>query len=177
MDQLVYAISSMLHAAELGCRGFFLYDEGLLPIARKMREDGTLPPEIKFKISANLSIANASALKFWFEKLGPLDSINPVRDLTLPMISALREVTNNPLDVHIFWSNTLARTLDAPEIVRIAAPVYLKNFWSGPGIGVEDRLSQSISVVEWISKQYPHAKQTQSGAKDLCIPAKPGTKW
>ena len=177
MDQMVYAISSMLHAAELGCRGFFLYDEGLLPIACKMRSDRKLPPETKFKISANLSIANASASRFWFEKLGPQDSINPVRDLTLPMISALREVTSNPLDAHIFWSNTLARTLEAPEIVRIASPVYLKNSRSGPGIGLEDRLAQSTCLVEWIQKQYPQAKQSKAGAKDLCIPARPGTKW
>jgi hypothetical protein len=177
MDQIAYTIRSMLRAAELGCRGFFLYDEGLLPIACKMRGDGRLPPETKFKISANLSVANASAIKFWFDKLGPQDTINPIRDLTLPMISEMRQVTNNALDMHIFWSNTLARTMEAPEIVRITSPVYFKNSRSGPGIGLEDRLAQSICLVELIEKQYPKAKQSKPGAKDLCVPASPSAKW
>ena len=67
--------------------------------------------------------------------------------------------------------------MEAPEIVRVAAPVYFKNSKSGPGVGVEDKLLQSICLVELIGKQYPQAKQTKAGAKDLCIPAKPGTKW
>ena len=177
MDQIVYTIRSMMRAAELGCRGFLLYDEGLLPIACKMRRDGRLPPETKFKISANLSIANASAIRFWFGLLGPQDTINPVRDLTLPMISAMREVTDNPLDIHIFWGNSIARTMDAPEIVRVGSPVYFKNAWFGPGITFEDHLFQAVCALEMVEKNYPDAKQSKPGARDLCVPASPGARW
>lgn len=176
MDQLVYAIRSMLRAAELGCRGFLLYDEGLLPIACTMRMDGGLPAETKFKISANLSVANASAIKFWFDLLGPHDTINPVRDLTLPMMSAMRQVTNNPLDIHIFWRNIIARTMDAPEIVRVASPVYFKNARFGPGVTVEERLLQAVCAVEMVHKYYPDAKQSKPHAKDMCVPVASGRK-
>ncbi len=177
MDQVVYTIRDMLRAAELGCRGFLMYDEGILPIALKMRTDGKLPPETKFKISANVSIANASAIRFWFNILGPQDSINPVRDLTLPMMSAMRKVTDNPLDIHIFWSSTLARTMDAPEIVRVASPVYFKNARGGTGVTTEERLMQAICAADMVRKYYPEAKQSKPNAKGLAVPAAPGAVY
>lgn len=176
MDQVVHTIRDMLRAAELGCRGFLMYDEGLLQIALKMRREGKLPPETKFKISANLSVANASAIKFWFNMLGPQDSINPVRDLTLPMMSAMREVTDNPLDIHIFWSNSLARTMDTPEIVRVASPVYFKNSRGGPGMTTEERLMQAMCAVDMVRRYYPEAMQSRPGAKGLAVPAPQGAK-
>lgn len=170
MDQVLNAIRSMLRAAELGCRGFLMYDEGLLLVALRMREDGKLPPETKFKISANMSVANAAAVKFWFDLLKGQDEINPIRDLTLPMISAMRQVTDNPLDLHIFHGTKIARIMDAPEIVRVGSPVYLKNARFGPGLTVEDRTLQCFRVIETITKYYPDAKQSKPGAKGLAIP-------
>jgi len=177
MDRLVNTIRSMLRAAELGCRGFLMYDEGLLMVALRMREDGKLPPETKFKISANNSIANPAAIKLWFDLLKAQDEINPVRDLTLPMIAAMRQVVDNTLDLHIFFGTSIARIMDAPEIVRVGAPVYLKNARFGAGITTEDRTLQCFRVIETIKKYYPEAKQSQPGAKGLAIPAKPIAKW
>jgi hypothetical protein len=176
MDQVVYTIQSMLRAAELGCRGFLMYDEGVLLIALKMRREGYLPTETKFKISANVSVANAAAIKFWFDLLDVQDEINPIRDLTLPMISAMRQVVDNPLDLHIFHRVTVARIMDAAEIVRVGSPVYLKNARFGPGLTVEDRALQCFRVVEAINKQFPEARQSKPGAKGLAIPVKPSTK-
>lgn len=176
MDQVTYTIESMLRAVELGCRGFLMYDEGMLMIVLKMREDGKLPPETKFKISANISVANAAAVKFWFSLLNPQDEINPIRDLTLPMMAAMRQVTNNALDLHIFHRTTVARIMDAPDIVRVSSPVYLKNARFGAGITAEDRAVQCCRVIETIKKYYPEAKQSKPNAKGLAIPVKPGTK-
>ncbi len=170
MDNVLYTIDSLLRASELGCRGFLMYDEGVLMIALKMRKDGKLPPETKFKISANVSVANAAAVKFWFDLLGPQDEINPVRDLTLPMIAAMRQVTDQPFDIHVFHRTTVARTMEAPEIVRVGSPVYLKNARFGPGLGVEDRAMQCFRAIETIKKQFPEAKQSAAGAKGLAIP-------
>lgn len=170
MDNVRYTIEHMLRASALGCRGFLMYDEGVLLIALRMRKEGTLPPETKFKISANVSVANAAAIKFWFELLGPQDEINPVRDLTLPMIAAMRQVTDRPLDIHIFHRSTVARTMEAPEIVRVGAPLYLKNARSG---GIEERVLQCFRVIDTLRKQRPDAKQSAPGAKDLAIPAEP----
>jgi hypothetical protein len=177
MDQLVYTVHSMLNAAELGCRGFLMYDEGILMTALKMRKEGMLPPKTKFKVSANISVANAAAIKFWFDMLDQQDAINPVRDLPLPMISAMRQVADNPLDVHMFHRHTVARIMEAPEIVRVGAPLYLKNARFGPGITVEDRALMCCRIVEEITKQYPEARQSKPGAEDMALPAEPYTKW
>jgi hypothetical protein len=173
LDNLRYAVDEMLRASELGCRGFLMYDEGLLLIALRMRADGVLPSDTKFKISANVSIANAAAVRFWFDRLGAQDEINPVRDLTLPMIAAMRQVTDHPLDIHVFHRTTVARTMEAAEIVRIAAPVYLKNARFGQGVDLEQRMRQSVRVVDAIRRQRPEARQSTPGAKDLVVPAEP----
>jgi hypothetical protein len=138
-----------------------------------MRADGVLPSDTKFKISANVSIANAAAVRFWFDRLGAQDEINPVRDLTLPMIAAMRQVTDHPLDIHVFHRTTVARTMEAAEIVRIGAPVYLKNARFGQGVDLEQRMRQSVRVVDAIRRQRPEARQSTPGAKDLVVPAEP----
>ena len=176
MDQVLRATRSMLRAAELGCRGFILYDEGLLAVAVKMRRDKQLPPETKFKISSNLCIANPAAVQFWADFLAPHDGINPIRDLTLPMIAAIRAVTPISLDLHILWRGKIARIMEAPDIVRIAAPVYLKNAF-GTQLSPEERCKYGLQVVQTIQRYYPAAQQSAPGARDLAIPAKPGNGW
>jgi hypothetical protein len=170
MDNVASTLESMLRASELGCRGFLMYDEGVLSVALKMRRDGGLPRNTKFKISANVSIGNAAALKFWCDILEPQDEINPVRDLTLPMIAAMRQVTSHAIDIHIFHRSTVSRIMEAPEIVRVGAPVYLKNARFGPGITVEDRTLQCFRVIETLRKRSPDSKQSVAGAKGLAIP-------
>jgi len=170
MDNVAYTVESMLRAAELGCRGFLMYDEGVLLVALKMRGEGRLPAETRFKLSSNVSVANAAAVRFWFDILGPQDEINPVRDLTLPMMAAMRKVTDHAIDVHVFHRAAVSRIMEAPEIVRVAAPVYLKNSRSGPGIGVEEKTLQCFRVIEAIRRRSPEARQSAAGAQGLAIP-------
>jgi hypothetical protein len=176
MEQVFLATRSMVRTAELGCRGFILYDEGLLAVALRMRKDGKLPPETKFKLSSNLCIANPASVQFWANALGPHDGINPIRDLTLPMIAAIRAATDTSLDLHILWRGKIARIMEAPDIVRIGAPVYLKNAF-GTQLPTEERCKYGMQVVKVIHRYYPSAKQSEPGAKDLAVPAKPGTRW
>jgi hypothetical protein len=173
MDNVGYTIERMLRASALGCRGFLMYDEGVLLIALKMRRAGTLPADCKFKISANVSVANAAAVKFWFDLLGPDDEINPVRDLTLPMIAAMRQVTGQPLDVHVFHRTSVARTMEVAEIVRVGSPVYLKNARFGHGVTLEDRVVQGFRAIDTLRTQLADARQSGPGARGLAIPAAP----
>ena len=177
MDQLVNTIQSMFRAIEMGCRGFLMYDEGLLYIASKMRKEEIIPSNTKFKISANVSVANASSMRFWFNMLEPGDSINPVRDLTFPMIVAIRDITDNPMDLHICWRTNLVRIMDAPELVRLSAPCYLKNARSGSGVSFEERFLLGVRIVENINKYFPEAKQSKPGAKGFALPVKPSSKY
>jgi hypothetical protein len=176
MEQVFLATQSMVRAAELGCRGFILYDEGLLAVALKMRRDRKLPPATKLKLSSNLCIANPAAVQFWADLLAPHDGINPIRDLTLPMIAAIRAVTHVSLDLHLLWRGKIARIMEAPDIVRIAAPVYLKNAF-GTQLSPEERCKYGLQVVQTINRYYPAAQQSAPGALDLAVPEKPGNRW
>jgi len=177
MDMLVRTIADMMRAIELGCRGFLLYDEGAMLVCSKLRQEKLIPPEITFKISADISVSNPLAFKFWIEKaeLGSKDSINPVRDLTLPMLAAMRAVSGQPMDIHAYWSTSISRTLDTPEIVRVAAPVYFKISRFGPGVTLEEKVLQGLRVIETIQRYYPEAKQSQYRARGSVLPAKPHT--
>ena len=173
MDMLVRNIADMMRCIELGCRGFLVYDEGMILAVSKLRQDGVIPSETTFKLSANVSVSNPLAFKFWVEKAGlmPNDSLNPIRDMTLPMLAAMRAVTTQPMDVHAYWGTSIARTLDTPEILRVAAPVYFKVAVFGPGVTVQDKFMQALRVVETIKRYYPEARQSVKHAEGMVLPA------
>ncbi|MEM2687836.1 MAG: peptidase, partial [Thermoproteota archaeon] len=127
MEQVVRAVEDVKRAVELGCRGILVYDEGLLWLLNEMRKDGELPKDLSFKLSAHCGHGNPVSFKV-LEMLGA-DSINPVRDLTLPMIAAIRQAVKVPIDVHVdnpASTGGMIRTYEAPEMVRIGAPIHLK---------------------------------------------------
>jgi len=180
MEQVLRGIEDIKRGYELGCRGFLLYDEGMLWLANEMRKDGALPSDIIFKTSAHMGHCNPCSFRL-LESLGA-DSINPVRDLQLPMIAALRAAVRVPIDVHTDnppGSGGFIRVYEAPEIVRVAAPVHLKTGNSvvsahGQITSASDgkkMAEQASIVVEMVSRYYPEAKQSPRGSSDLHIPA------
>jgi hypothetical protein len=127
MEQVLRGIEDIKRGYDVGIRGFLIYDEGMLWVVNEMRKDGALPKEIHFKCSAHLGHCNPASFKV-LENLGA-DTINPVRDLQIPMIAALRAAVKVPIDVHTDnppGSGGFIRVYEAPEIVRVAAPVYIK---------------------------------------------------
>ena len=180
VEQVLRAIEDIKRGYDLGVRGFLVYDEGMLWLAGKMRKDGALPKEIKFKASAHLGHCNPCSFKL-LEDLGA-DSINPVRDLPISMIAALRAAVKVVLDVHTDnppASGGFIRVYEAPEIVRVAAPVHCKtgnSVVAGHGMLTSSNdamrmADQASIVVEMINKYYPEAKQSPKGSSDLNIPA------
>jgi hypothetical protein len=179
MEQVLRAIEDIKRGYDCGCRGFLIYDEGMLWLIGQMRKDGALPKDIIFKLSAHLGQANPCAFKL-LESLGA-NSINPVRDLQIPMIAALRAAIKTPLDIHTDnppGSGGFIRVYEAPEIVRVAAPVHCKtgnSVVSGHGqlTSASDgrkMADQAAIVVEMVSKYYPEAKQSPKGSSDLHLP-------
>jgi hypothetical protein len=179
MEQVLRAVEDVKRGIDIGGRGFLIYDEGMLWLLNQMRQDGELPSDIVFKTSAHLGHCNPVSFKV-LESLGA-DSINPVRDLQLPMMAALRAAVKAPLDLHTDnppASGGFIRVYEAPEIARIAAPVHLKTGNSVVGAhgqittaadGV--RMAQQASiVVEMVSKYYPELKQSERGSADLKLP-------
>lgn len=126
-DNLVYAIEDVKRAVELGIRGILLYDEGLLFILNKMRLMDEIPKNTHFKVSAHMGHGNpASALML--QEIGA-NSINPVRDLQINMLSSIRQTIDVPLDIHTEnpkSSGGFIRHYEVPNIIKVSAPVYLK---------------------------------------------------
>lgn len=179
MDQVVRAVEDVKRATELGIRGILVYDEGCLWLLNQMRKDGEIPKDTVFKLSAHCGHGNPVSFKV-LEMLGA-DSINPVRDLSLPMISALRQTVNVPIDIHVDNPKStggMLRTYEAPEMVRIGAPIHLKTGNSAlvtHGLpttakeGVQMAI-QAVLVYRMVKKHYPEAVQTKKGARGLAIP-------
>jgi hypothetical protein len=178
VEQLVRAIEDVKRGVDLGVRGFLIYDEGMLWVVTQMRKDGELPADVIFKVSAHCGHSNPAAFKV-LENMGA-DSINPVRDLQLPMIAALRAAITTPIDCHTDnppASGGFVRTYEAPEIARIASPVHLKTGNSvvaahGQLTTAENgkRMAEQVSlVVEMVNRFFPEGKQTEAGSESLHI--------
>jgi hypothetical protein len=178
-EQIVRAIEDVKRIAEIGCRGVLVYDEGLLWVLNEMGKAGHIPEDMHFKNSAHNGQGNPASFKL-MEDLGA-NSINPVRDLSLPMLAALRQTVKVPLDLHTDnppGSGGFIRVYEAPEMVRVAAPVYLKtgnSCVSGHGQlttasnGI-DMARQASIVVEMVKRYYPEAVQSEKGTVDQHVP-------
>ena len=179
MEQVVRAVEDVKRIAEVGGRGVLVYDEGLLWVLNEMRKAGELPKNMHFKLSAHVGHGNPASFKM-LQDLGA-DSINPVRDLSLPMIAALRATVHVPLDVHTDnppGSGGFIRVYEAPEMVRVASPIHLKtgnSVVAGHGQlttaknGV-DMARQAAIVKEMVERYYPEAIQSKAGTPDMAIP-------
>ncbi len=136
MDQLVYALEDVRRACSLGIRSVLVADEGLLWLVSRMREAGELPAELVIKVSVQMGAANPVSIML-VERFGA-DTYNIPTDLSLPQIAAVRMILSLPLDMYIEVPDDFGgfvRYYEAPEIVRIAAPVYLKlGLRNAPGI-------------------------------------------
>ncbi|HEY0260001.1 MAG TPA: U32 family peptidase [Lacisediminihabitans sp.] len=126
-DALRTAVDDVAHAVDLGVRGFLVFDEGLLSVLSDLRAAGHLPAEIRLKASSNMGAANPAHARV-LAQIGA-DSVNLQRDLDVRMIAAVRASTDAALDLHTdnpASTGGFVRGYDVPEIVRVAAPVYLK---------------------------------------------------
>lgn len=178
-EQLIRAIEDIKRGISFGCMGFLVYDEGLLSVLGNMRRDGLIPPGVKFKFSAHCGQGNPASARL-IESLGA-NSFNPVRDLELPMIAAIRKTINIPLDVHIDnppASGGFIRTYEAPELVRIGAPIHLKagnSVLPAHGTLPSEKEGKKMAEQPWlvmnmVRKYYPDARQSKPGAEGIAVP-------
>ncbi len=174
-EQIIRAIEDVKRAAAFGCQSFLLYDEGLLWVLNEMRKQGELSSNVKLKISAHTGHGNPCAAKV-LENLG-VNSFNPVRDLQLPMLSALRQAINIPIDLHTenpASSGGFIRHYEVPEMIRITAPLYLKtggsvaktHGWDTTAAEAKQRAKQVNLVKGVIDRYYPEATSSMRGSID-----------
>jgi hypothetical protein len=172
-DQIIRAIEEVKRASKLGCRSFLVYDEGSLWILNKAREEGEIPKESKFKISAHCGHGNPCSAKL-IEMIGA-NSFNPVRDIQLQMLGAIREAIDIPIDVHTenpTSSGGFIRHYEVPEMIRVAAPIYLKtggsvaqnHSWETTDSDAKKRAKQVSLVKRMIETYYPEAICSKKGS-------------
>ena len=165
-DQIVRAIEDVKRAAKLGCRSFLVYDEGCLWVLNEARKGGEIPEECKFKVSAHCGHGNPCSARL-LESIGA-NSLNPVRDIQLQMLAAIRQAIDIPIDVHTenpVSSGGFIRHYEVPEMIRVAAPIYLKtggsvaktHSWETSDADARKRAKQVRLVQRVIDQYYPEA--------------------
>ena len=121
------AIDDIRRAADHGIRSVLISDVGLLSVFGRMRAAGDLPGDMQAKISVMLPISNPGTAQLLVE-LGA-DTLNLQTDLSLSQIAEIRAAVDVPLDLYVEAPDNLGgfvRLSELPEIVRIAAPTYIK---------------------------------------------------
>ena len=178
-DNLVYGIEDVKRACRLGVRGVLLYDEGLLWVLNKMRGEGELPENLHFKLSAHAGHSNAASAKL-LEENG-LDSLNPVRDLQIPMIASIRDAVDLAIDLHTENPKSTGgfiRHYEVPQIIKAASPVYLKtggsvaanHNWDTTEKEAVARIKQVMLVKRMIDEYYSDAIVSPDKSDDLAVP-------
>lgn len=179
MESIISAVDDVRRAADLGVRGFLVYDEGLLMLLSKLRSAGELPASTVLKVSVHMGCANPLSARV-YQDLGA-DSINPIPDLDLGMMSSMRAAVTCPLDL---FSDTaeeaggFLRTHEVPEFVRVASPIYLKcGAISQPrqnhlpsDTELRERVRQAACVVETLARHELADAQVSATERTLGLP-------
>jgi len=184
-DNISYHIADMMRNIEAGFRGFLVYDEGVLFIINKMRQEGFIPQETIFKFSVFGGYCSAAGAKV-IESMG-INSLNPLSDVSLPILASIRKTVDIPLDIYVIIVDAFGgmfRAYEAPEIARIASPCYFK---IEPGTSeadiykpwveeawhqnhVRQKIKMASIVQEIMERHAPELKTSEKGAKDLVLP-------
>lgn len=173
-EQIVRAIEDVKRAATIGCRGFLVYDEGCLWILNEMRKVGEIPMDCHFKVSAHTGFANPCSA-YLLESIGA-DSLNPVRDIQLQMLAAIRQAVNVPIDIHTENPKSTGgfiRHYEVPDFIRVASPIYLKtggsvaqtHSWESTTEDAKKRAKQVSLVKRVIDAYFPEAIWSAKGYK------------
>jgi hypothetical protein len=126
-DGLAACVAEARRAATLGIRGLLVADVGVLALLGELRASGELPRNLVLKTSVLLPAANPVTARE-LARLGA-DTINVATDLSPAQLGEVRAAVSVPLDVYVEVPDDqggFVRFYEVPEIVRTAAPVYVK---------------------------------------------------
>ncbi len=110
-----------------GIRSYLVADIGVLATLGRMRGAGDLPPDLVLKTSVLLPCANPQTARA-LEDMGAT-TINVSTDLSAGELAELRGGCAAPLDVYVEVPDDqggFVRFYEVPEMIRVAAPVYVK---------------------------------------------------
>jgi hypothetical protein len=184
-DNISYHIADMMRNIEAGFRGFLVYDEGVLFIVNKMRQEGLIPKDTIFKFSVFGGYCSPAGAKV-IESMG-VNSMNPLSDISLPILGSIRRAVKIPLDIYVIIVDAFGgmfRAYEAPEIARVGSPCYFK-FEPGtseadiykPWISeswhqglIREKVKIASIVMEIMERHAPNLKISARGPDDLALP-------
>jgi hypothetical protein len=183
-DNISFHIADIMRNIDAGFRGFLVYDEGVLFILNKMREQGLIPKETIFKFSVFGGYCSAAGAKV-IESMGA-NSLNPISDVSRPILSSIRKAVDIPLDIYTIIVNSFGgnfRGYECPEIAKVASPCYFK-FEPGTAEGdiympwiteewhagfIKEKVKIAAIVMELMERHAPEMKTSPKGARDLVL--------
>ncbi|MCJ7737071.1 MAG: U32 family peptidase, partial [Anaerolineae bacterium] len=185
MEQLVYAIEDVKRACSLGIRSVLVADSGLLWVVNEMKRAGELPSDLVLKVSVQMGAANPASIRLQ-QQLGA-GTYNVPTDLDLPKLAAVRAAIDIPIDFYVEAPDNFGgfiRHYEIAELVRIAAPIYLKfGLRKAPdvypsGTHLEptvialsrERVRRAEIGMAHLQRYYPEAITSELGAEGLGIP-------
>ena len=157
----------------------------------ELRDKGVLLKDTVFKVSIFAGHANPAGARL-LERLGA-NTFNPVVDLTLPMLAAIRKVVKIPLDLHVYLFDSFGgqnRMWETPELARVAAPCYFK-IEPGPSVGTlykpwvgpdalaylaREKVKQGKIIQEIVADAHPELKCSELGVRGAGHPSSLGTE-
>jgi len=185
MDNVRYWLKDVERCIDAGFRGFLVADEGVLWLVNQLRQKQVIPEDVIIKLSVFAGQSNPAGARV-AQQLGA-NTFNPLADLTLPMLSAIRSSIDIPMDIYLCLVNSMGgfvRFYEAAEIARIAAPCYFK-IEPGPSEEaiyapwnpasyhdgmIRERVRNAAVALELINPENPDLKCSPSGGTDLAIP-------
>lgn len=187
MDQLVYSIEDIKRGCEAGLRSVLVADEGLLWLVNEFKKQSELPHDLVVKISVQMGQSNPVSIRL-IERIGA-GTYNVPTDLTLARLAAIRQVVDIPIDIYVEVPDDMGgfiRHYDIPEIIRVAAPVYIKfGLRNAPNIYPSGTHLEETSIAlskervrrarigyEMIQRYCPHLKMTKTDTPREGVPVK-----
>lgn len=171
-EQLVYGLEDVRRGCELGLRSVLVADVGQLWVLAEMKKAGELPADLVLKVSVSLPVANPATARV-LQDIGA-STLNLPVDLPLAAIAAIRSAVTVPVDVYVEGADDFGapvRHYELPEIVRVAAPVYVKfavrnapNIYPSGGhlerVAIEtarERVRRAAIGLSMLKRYYPEA--------------------
>jgi len=140
---------------------------------------------VVFELSVFAGQANPAGARV-AQALGA-DTFNPLADLSLDMLAAIRASISIPMDIYLCLVNAMGgfvRFYEAAEIARVAAPCYFKIEpgtseadiyapWNPPAFHdnmIRERVRNAAVALELIGRENPNLVCSPTGGTDLAIP-------
>jgi hypothetical protein len=183
--QLRYAIEDVLRAVDQGIRGFLIADTGLLELVCSMVNDGELPHNIVWKISAVLAPSNPVTFRQLVAMGGT--TVNVPSDITLAEMAEIRTLSDAPIDLYLEAPDAMGgvvRGNELGEIAQVAAPLYakfgLRNarpvYPAGEHLrgdvegNVREKVRRAQLALEWLDDSALDLTISKPGAEGIGVP-------